>query len=156
MSSQPTNIIDPNNQPNNNLSHHVGSGNGGRTTASYLRGVFAADQLEWSPANSGKAQQQQQQQHGAREQQPGRGSSERGGAQAKKWELEGHIKKRLSWLNTQQVTTRNCCGLPLTLFSHPGSRQGEGAAEHGGGKRPGDQDGAGGHCAGDGQVQPPC
>ena len=93
----------------------TGNISGSRTTAGYLRGVFAVDQLEWSnptnaanPTNSnnsssGKAQQQQQQQ------QPGRGSSEqqqqqqRGGAQAKKWELEGHIKKRLSWLNTQQV-----------------------------------------------------
>ena len=82
---------------------HAGSVNGSRTTSSYLRGVFSVDQLEFSTnsnSNSGKAQQQQQQQ-------PGRGSCEqqqqRVGAEAKKWELEGQIKKRLSWLNTQQV-----------------------------------------------------
>ena len=103
---------------------NTGSVSGSRTTAGYLRGVFAVDQLEWqSPTNptnsngsstnsgSGKAQQQQQQ--------PGRGSSEqqqRGGAQAKKWELEGHIKKRLSWLNTQQVPPQFLSELLVTHF----------------------------------------
>ena len=75
--------------------------------------MFQDDQLDLSTSNNlstssnlstsnnltepaGKVQQQ------LRDGQPGRGSCERG-AHAKKCELEGHIKKRLSWLNTQQV-----------------------------------------------------
>ena len=73
----------------------AGSASGGRTTAGYLRGVFQDDQLDFSTTSNLN-------EPGGKVQQPGRGSCERG-AHAKKCELEGHIKKRLSWLNTQQV-----------------------------------------------------
>ena len=77
----------------------AGSASGSRTTAAYLRDVFLDDQLDLSTSNNLN-------EPGGKVQQPGRGSCERG-AHAKKCELEGHIKKRLSWLNTQQVPENN-------------------------------------------------
>ena len=125
----------------------AGSASGSRTTAGYLRGVFQDDQLDLSTTSNlnesgGKVQQQ------SRDGQPGRGSCERG-AHAKKCELEGHIKKRLSWLNTQQVPENNNFLKQKCYIPHTGSSEREGGAEHRGGQGLGDQDGPGGDPARD-------